>query len=120
MHDTINGAMFKEMLLFGTVSIAQAQQAINDLNVFPVPDGDTGTNMSLTMGSATREINSKEYLRADMMNVVLGARGPSSDSPKSVAPKAPRTFILSGFPAICRKSSKELIRFPREAGNAPE
>lgn len=38
MHDTINGAMFKEMLLFGTVSIAQAQQAINDLNVFPVPD----------------------------------------------------------------------------------
>ena len=30
MHDTINGAMFKEMLLFGTVSIAQAQQAIND------------------------------------------------------------------------------------------
>ena len=49
MHDTINGAMFKEMLLFGTVSIAQAQQAINDLNVFPVPDGDTGTNMSLTL-----------------------------------------------------------------------
>ncbi len=37
MHDTINGAMFKEMLLFGTVSIAQAQQAINDLNVFPFP-----------------------------------------------------------------------------------
>ena len=49
MHDTINGAMFKEMLLFGAVSITQAQQAINDLNVFPVPDGDTGTNMSLTM-----------------------------------------------------------------------
>ena len=42
MHDTINGAMFKEMLLFGTVSIAQAQQAINDLNVFPVPDGFSG------------------------------------------------------------------------------
>ena len=37
MHDTINGAMFKEMLLFGTVSIAQAQQAINDLNVSPFP-----------------------------------------------------------------------------------
>ena len=40
MHDTINGAMFKEMLLFGAVSITQAQQAINDLNVFPVPDGN--------------------------------------------------------------------------------
>ena len=54
------------------------------------------------------------------MNVVLGARGPSSDNPKSVAPKVPRTFILSGFPAIWRKSSRELIRFPREAGNALE
>ena len=56
MHDTINGAMFKEMLLFGTVSIAQAQQAINDLNVFPVPDGDTGTNMSLTIQTAAQEL----------------------------------------------------------------
>ena len=55
MHDTINGAMFKEMLLFGTVSITQAQQAINDLNVFPVPDGDTGTNMSLTIQTAARD-----------------------------------------------------------------
>ena len=56
MHDTINGAMFKEMLLFGTVSITQAQQAINDLNVFPVPDGDTGTNMSLTIQTAAQEL----------------------------------------------------------------
>ena len=56
MCDTINGAMFKEMLLFGTVSITQAQQAINDLNVFPVPDGDTGTNMSLTIQTAAQEL----------------------------------------------------------------
>ena len=60
MHDTINGAMFKEMLLFGTVSIAQAQQAINDLNVFPVPDGDTGTNMSLTIQTAAQELKKIE------------------------------------------------------------
>ena len=56
MHDTINGAMFKEMLLFGSVSITQAQQSINDLNVFPVPDGDTGTNMSLTIQTAAQEL----------------------------------------------------------------
>ena len=56
MHDTINGAMFKEMLLFGTVSITQAQQAINDLNGFPLPDGDTGTNMSLTIQTAAQEL----------------------------------------------------------------
>ena len=63
MHDTINGAMFKEMLLFGTVSIAQAQQAINDLNVFPVPDGDTGTNMSLTIQTAAQELKKIEPTR---------------------------------------------------------
>ena len=65
MHDTINGAMFKEMLLFGTVSIAQAQQAINDLNVFPVPDGDTGTNMSLTIQTAAQELRKIEPATVD-------------------------------------------------------
>ena len=65
MHDTINGAMFKEMLLFGTVSIAQAQQAINDLNVFPVPDGDTGTNMSLTIQTAAQELKKIEPATVD-------------------------------------------------------
>ena len=63
MHDTINGAMFKEMLLFGTVSITQAQQAINDLNVFPVPDGDTGTNMSLTIQTAASPRSSRAARR---------------------------------------------------------
>ena len=56
MHDTITGAMFKEMLLYGSASVTQAQQLINDLNVFPVPDGDTGTNMSLTIQAAAQEL----------------------------------------------------------------
>ena len=56
MHDTITGSMFKEMLLYGTASVTQAQQLINDLNVFPVPDGDTGTNMSLTIQAAAQEL----------------------------------------------------------------
>ena len=54
MHDTITGPVFQEMLIFGAASIAKEKQSINDLNVFPVPDGDTGTNMSLTMHSVTR------------------------------------------------------------------
>ena len=83
MHDTINGAMFKEMLLFGTVSIAQAQQAINDLNVFPVPDGDTGTNMSLTIQTAAQELKKIEPATVDQPASVTasallrGARGNS-------------------------------------------
>ena len=83
MHDTINGAMFKEMLLFGTVSIAQAQQAINDLNVFPVPDGDTGTNMSLTIQTAAQELKTIEPATVDQAASVTasallrGARGNS-------------------------------------------
>ena len=83
MHDTINGAMFKEMLLFGTVSIAQAQQAINDLNVFPVPDGDTGTNMSLTIQTAAQELKKLEPATVDQAASVTasallrGARGNS-------------------------------------------
>lgn len=83
MHDTINGAMYKEMLLFGTVSIAQAQQAINDLNVFPVPDGDTGTNMSLTIQTAAQELRKIEPATVDQAASVTasallrGARGNS-------------------------------------------
>ena len=83
MHDTINGAMFKEMLLFGTVSIARAQQAINDLNVFPVPDGDTGTNMSLTIQTAAQELKKIEPATVDQAASVTasallrGARGNS-------------------------------------------
>ena len=83
MHDTINGAMFKEMLLFGTVCIAQAQQAINDLNVFPVPDGDTGTNMSLTIQTAAQELKKLEPATVDQAASVTasallrGARGNS-------------------------------------------
>ena len=83
MHDTINGAMFKEMLLFGTVSIAQAQQAINDLNVFPVPDGDTGTNMSLTIQTTAQELKKIDPATVDQAASVTasallrGARGNS-------------------------------------------
>lgn len=48
------------MVLSATVSIEKQKQNINDLNVFPVPDGDTGTNMSLTIGSAAAELRKQE------------------------------------------------------------
>ena len=83
MHDTITGALFKEMLLFGTASVTQAQQIINDLNVFPVPDGDTGTNMSLTIQTAVQELKKIDPVSVDQVASVTasallrGARGNS-------------------------------------------
>ncbi len=71
------------MVMAGTAILEKNREAVDALNVFPVPDGDTGTNMSLTMQSATREINSKEFLRADeaanalAKGALKGARGNS-------------------------------------------
>lgn len=56
MRDTIDGIVFKDMIINAALHIDAHKQAINELNVFPVPDGDTGTNMSLTMGAAMNEL----------------------------------------------------------------
>lgn len=56
MKKQINGLDFKEMIRFASAALAQEMQAINDLNVFPVPDGDTGTNMSMTIQAAATEL----------------------------------------------------------------
>ncbi len=56
MMHTIDGTQFKQMILHGAAAITLQKQQINDLNVFPVPDGDTGTNMSLTIGAASAEL----------------------------------------------------------------
>ena len=52
MKQKINGAAYRKMLLSAAASIEIQKQQINDLNVFPVPDGDTGTNMSMTLNTA--------------------------------------------------------------------
>ena len=60
MNELITGALFKRMVLHGAAAITAQKQAINDLNVFPVPDGDTGTNMSMTIGTAVTELRKSE------------------------------------------------------------
>ena len=83
MIDKINGAAFKEMVLFGAACIAGQKQAINDLNVFPVPDGDTGTNMYLTIQTACAELNKSQPATIDdaakipARGLLRGARGNS-------------------------------------------
>lgn len=59
MREIIDAATFREMLLCANAALEENKQKINELNVFPVPDGDTGTNMSLTMNSAAIELGRK-------------------------------------------------------------
>ena len=56
MKDYIDAAAFKEMILCADAALHKNIQAINDLNVFPVPDGDTGTNMGLTINNAATDL----------------------------------------------------------------
>ena len=79
----INAAAFKESILCAYAALQANMQAINDLNVFPVPDGDTGTNMGLTMEKAAVELRKNDFptvsAAADCVASALlrGARGNS-------------------------------------------
>ena len=60
MKQTINGAELRQMLISAAAGIEINKQALNELNVFPVPDGDTGTNMSMTINAAANELRRLE------------------------------------------------------------
>ncbi|MBQ1683941.1 MAG: DAK2 domain-containing protein, partial [Clostridia bacterium] len=83
LERTIDGSLFREMLLMGAACLEKNKQTIDSMNVFPVPDGDTGTNMSMTMQRAVTEINgvksnSVEDIAAALATGALkGARGNS-------------------------------------------
>lgn len=83
MKRTIDAASFKEMLFTGAALLEKNKQAIDAMNVFPVPDGDTGTNMSMTMQRAVAEIKQQnpdtiEGIAAALsMGALKGARGNS-------------------------------------------
>ena len=61
MRDYIDAAAFKEMILCADAALHANVQAINELNVFPVPDGDTGTNMGLTINNAAAELRKRSF-----------------------------------------------------------
>ena len=83
MITTIDGALFARMIVHGSACINARKQEINELNVFPVPDGDTGTNMSMTMGAAAEEMGKKAHsavgvaANATANALLRGARGNS-------------------------------------------
>ncbi len=80
---TINALMLQEAFLSGAKSIENQKELINELNVFPVPDGDTGTNMTLTIMSAAKDVyqmenpGMKELAKTISSGSLRGARGNS-------------------------------------------
>lgn len=83
MQKSISGATFRKMVLNGAKLLDENKAHVNELNVFPVPDGDTGTNMSMTMLSASRELsacstnNMSDLCNAVAKGALRGARGNS-------------------------------------------
>ncbi len=83
LQETIDGLLFKEMVLAGASLLERNREAIDALNVFPVPDGDTGTNMSLTMKSMVKELSAMDdssaakIAEAASKGALKGARGNS-------------------------------------------
>lgn len=79
----LNGKDFKEMLSSGAANLDNNQTEINALNVFPVPDGDTGTNMSMTFNSGAKEANQcfsnniGDVAKSLSKGLLMGARGNS-------------------------------------------
>ncbi len=83
IYNTIDGALLKEMIVTAASLLEVNKQQLNDLNVFPVPDGDTGTNMSLTMQSVLQEVSAltqndlPSVAKAMSRGALKGARGNS-------------------------------------------
>ena len=83
MKQIINGADLRRMIISAAASIEIHKQQLNDLNVFPVPDGDTGTNMSMTINAAATDLRKVEDPNADKAAktaasaMLRGARGNS-------------------------------------------
>ena len=81
---TLTGKLFRDAVISGANNIANNRAAVDELNVFPVPDGDTGTNMSMTIGNALPElkaagdgISAGDAAKLTASAMLRGARGNS-------------------------------------------
>ena len=104
MHKTINSTEFRKMILVGAKQLEINRAKVDALNVFPVPDGDTGTNMSLTMQSAVKELTAcqsnafAEVCSSVSKGALRGARGNSG---------VILSQILKGICSVLGKCEKE-------------
>ena len=105
MHKTINSTDLRNMILVGAKQLEINRAKVDALNVFPVPDGDTGTNMSLTMQSCVKELTAcqsssfTEVCDSISKGALKGARGNSG---------VILSQILKGFCVVIRKAEKEV------------
>ena len=105
MHKTINSTEFRKMILVGAKQLEINRAKVDALNVFPVPDGDTGTNMSLTMQSAVKELTAcqssafSEVCNSISRGALKGARGNSG---------VILSQILKGICSVVGKCEKEV------------
>ena len=105
MHKTINSSEFRKMILVGAKQLEINRAKVDALNVFPVPDGDTGTNMSLTMQSCVKEMTAcqssafAEVCDSISKGALKGARGNSG---------VILSQILKGMCTVIRKQEKEV------------
>ena len=105
MHKTISSTEFRKMVLVGAKQLEINRAKVDALNVFPVPDGDTGTNMSLTMQSAVKELSAcpsnafTEVCDRVSKGALKGARGNSG---------VIMSQILKGICTVLRKTEKEV------------
>lgn len=113
---TVDGQAFKRLVEAGLTWLRTNQQVVNALNVFPVPDGDTGTNMSLTLQAAWNEIKDKgtrhlgEMAGAFSKGALMGARGNSG---------VITSQILRGFSrAVHESESLDIQTFVKALGEA--
>ena len=103
---TINVDMLAKMFLAGAQNIEAKKEFINELNVFPVPDGDTGTNMTMTIMSAASEVSSLEEFDMETLAKAIssgslrGARGNSG---------VILSQLLRGFTKSVKKAELSLI-----------
>ena len=104
MHKTISSTEFRKMILVGAKQLEINRAKVDALNVFPVPDGDTGTNMSLTMQSAVKELTAcpsnafSEICSSVSKGALRGARGNSG---------VILSQILKGICSVLGKCEKE-------------
>ena len=68
-----SGNILRDAIISGSNNIYNQRQRVDDLNVFPVPDGDTGTNMSMTVGNAARELSKYSGETADKISAVAAS-----------------------------------------------
>ena len=142
MKEYIDAAAFKEMILCADAALHANIQQINELNVFPVPDGDTGTNMCLTLNNAANELRKKNFTAIDKAAdcvasaLLRGARGNSgvilsllfrgiSKRLKGIDTAGPVEFagamadgVDSAYKAVMKPAEGTILTVSRLASNA--